>query len=666
MAGAPPLIEDARLVVLEPIVFTPESALVVVDPDQESDPTLPTGVCDDAPQRGFPAGAPMVEQPPYVTFGGDAFRFQEQEYENACVGLRVGLQVPVGARTGILHFEADRSMESQVFQANPGFKQQIRVWVDSLERVDQVGVRFDEAREYYNQTEPPSTAFRGVDLPIDLGGARDVVLGWYFADRGQSADITQPTNPAFGYRMTSQVQEAFMEYRLALPGLAVSTDVVGADDGELVQFSDVSFQVPDDPGRKQVRFLVEPRFSVDRVEAPDGSTLGSGAVQTRPIDGRLEVVVPEATLAAAGPGTYTLRLRSMEVVEPLPGSQPIVALLLLVPLVAGVVAQRATNQWMRHSDAPWRPRVALAAMLATWMAYAGLLVAVISLDLFTPMLLWPLPDIAIAPYVVLAATIVAFAVLAQYARRRRSVDLERDLNEKERMQRELERSNRDLEQFAYVASHDLKEPLRMVSSYTQLLERRYARALDDEGRTFARYAAEGADRMGHMVDDLLSYARVRPSGDGGRAVELDAVLRLVRTQLRSLLEETGGRIEHEALPTVHGDPTQMLQLFQNLIQNALKFRHPGRSPVVQVRAQRAGRRWRIEVADNGIGMREQDKERIFEVFQRLHPRSEYEGNGIGLALCKRIVEHHGGAITVRSSPGDGATFMFDLPDGNEV
>lgn len=226
---------------------------------------------------------------------------------------------------------------------------------------------------------------------------------------------------------------------------------------------------------------------------------------------------------------------------------------------------------------------------------------------------------------------------------------------------ELRRSNRDLEQFAYVASHDLQEPLRKVASFTQLLQKRYGGQMDERADQYIAFAVDGAKRMQQLIQDLLGFSRVGRLGGELADVPLDEALGSALDNLENLVEETGAVITYDALPVVRGERPLLVQLLQNLVGNAIKFRDPDRTPEVRITARRVADSWELECRDNGIGIDPQYAERVFVIFQRLHPKDVYEGTGIGLALCKKIVEYHGGRIWLGDADGPGTSIRWTLP-----
>jgi PAS domain S-box-containing protein len=248
----------------------------------------------------------------------------------------------------------------------------------------------------------------------------------------------------------------------------------------------------------------------------------------------------------------------------------------------------------------------------------------------------------------------------------------RDISEKWRLHdalqtktKALERSNEELESYAYVASHDLQEPVRKIASFTQLLHGRYAGRLDPEADRLIGIITGSADRMQKMIHDLLDYSRVATSAGAAKRARADQALDEALSMLESRLKEAGAVVARDPLPEVMVDPFQLRQVFLNLISNAVKFR--GRDPPrIRVSARSRDGRWEFSVRDNGIGFEQKDAGKLFKMFERLHPRSAYPGTGIGLALCRRIVERHGGRIRAESKPGAGTTFYFDLPVASSI
>lgn len=277
-----------------------------------------------------------------------------------------------------------------------------------------------------------------------------------------------------------------------------------------------------------------------------------------------------------------------------------------------------------------------------------------------------LPEVTLLLGTVVSLMLAAAVYFAQVARRRQHaleqeiVERRRAEQEVERHASELERSNRDLQQFAYVASHDLQEPLRIVSGYVQLLGKRYRGKLDSQADEFIAFAVDGVTRMQTLIRDLLAYSRVGSREKQLRPLNCEKVLAGALASLRAAVEDAGAVVTHDPLPTVIGDESQFNQLFMNLLSNAVKYRGE-RQPRIHVSATAELDAWRFAVQDNGIGIEARHYERIFEIFQRLHGKTEYSGTGIGLAICKKVVENHGGHIWVESEPGVGSTFYFTIP-----
>jgi light-regulated signal transduction histidine kinase (bacteriophytochrome) len=227
---------------------------------------------------------------------------------------------------------------------------------------------------------------------------------------------------------------------------------------------------------------------------------------------------------------------------------------------------------------------------------------------------------------------------------------------------ELEKANEELQQFAYVASHDLQEPLRMVTSYTQLLERRYKDKLDDDARDFISYAVDGANRMQKLINDLLIYSRVTTHSKSYQHVDMSSVLGQVISNLQILMEENTAIITNDDLPVIWAEESQMVQVLQNLMTNAIKFKKKSDYPIIHVSCTRKNNEYEFSVKDNGIGIDQQYQERVFTIFQRLHSTREYPGTGIGLSINKRIVDRHGGRIWFEPNENGGTTFFFTIPD----
>jgi PAS domain S-box-containing protein len=248
-------------------------------------------------------------------------------------------------------------------------------------------------------------------------------------------------------------------------------------------------------------------------------------------------------------------------------------------------------------------------------------------------------------------------------------DITRLKNTEESLRRtteELKRSNEDLENFAYFASHDLQEPLRGINGFLTLLQQKYSEKLDAKANEYINYAVDGANRMSLLINDLLRYSRLGRKDWHFRQIESGQVLAEALKNLRSSIEEAGAEVTCDELPSLIADPVQLMQLFQNLIGNAVKFRNPERPCKIHIGCKMNGANWEFSVKDNGIGIEPEHYERIFLIFRRLHTRQKYPGTGIGLAICKRIVERHGGRIWLESKPGEGSTFHLSLQTATDL
>jgi signal transduction histidine kinase len=389
------------------------------------------------------------------------------------------------------------------------------------------------------------------------------------------------------------------------------------------------------------------------------------------------------------PKQFALQLWG-ELVDRRGAYQPLVEQVALAAvLVAVCLGLRGALDPVLHDRAPFLT-VYLGVLLAAWFGgltsgLTAVFLGVVFADLFfvKPRGSLMIDEVADAMDLALFATVGVAAAFITEAQRRAQLEAEQAIETAKARQRaleteikmreqaeasvkflvsELRRSNRELQDFAFVASHDLQEPLRKILAFGDRLAKKEAEALSPEGQDYLRRMTGAADRMQNLIHDLLEFSRVTSKAKPFAATDLNEVLDRVLDDLQGQIERTGGRVDRGDLPTLEADVTQMHQLFQNLVGNALKFAKPDVAPVVTISAARVGGdRWAISVADNGIGFDQKHADKIFTIFQRLHARQEYEGSGIGLSICRKIAERHGGAIQTRSQPGEGATFTITLP-----
>lgn len=594
------------------------------------------------------------------------FMFNESQQEQGCGEARFALAVPAGASTVRVSWRADRVIETPagLAAADHLMEQEFRYWPGTEPAPGTL-----QHVPYFQPGDAASPEPQSFSHEAIIESAGNITLAWFFKDDG-SDGFGGAGSFVGGHSFGARVSDLRAEFRVdALAGLDVQQEPLGLEGNRRLMESRVTVPVPESEApasTTRVELRVPVRFELHSVQAPDGSAIEVDRLQDSAGEAGT-LVLAEPLVATHGPGNYTLRLRSTTPVGVDDVMVPVLLLFLAAPLVSGVFAQRNIHQIGRHAKAI-RPRLVLGlrvGALANWVAYWVLLAAVLFAGILPLLVVWPLEPAAGIVYLVIVALTGLFIGVGLFAKRREVFRIQADLTERERIQRELERSNEELERFAYVTSHDLKEPLRMVRSYTELLQKRYGGQMDEDADQFLQYAAGGAERMQQLIDDLLQYSRVGSAPIQAQRFPLKDAVDRACYSLNAQLAEAGAQVEADDLPDVVADRSQLTQLFQNLIGNAVKFRGPD-PPRIVVEAQPIKGGWRVQVRDNGIGMDPKDRQRIFDIFQRLHAVDEYPGTGIGLAICKKIVERHGGEIGVDSKPGKGTTFVFTLarPDAS--
>ncbi|HEX2066023.1 MAG TPA: ATP-binding protein [Candidatus Thermoplasmatota archaeon] len=603
---------------------------------------------------------------------GAWFRFREGDTENGCGEMRLDFEIPPGASQMQVSFLADRSVPTSWGQPWPvNATQELRIYRSN-------GVLLSTFAYYdpHSTSQLVAQPFR-VNVFIPANETR-LEIGWAFWDRAQTMTTPAPqpvagavssvvSNPAYRQSLSATVREAVVQFSgVPLPPTEVSTTYEGASGSAVREATHITVVVPEPTIPKAtagLELLVATSLSLLQVRAPDGALLAPGEARVADDQGVRRISLAPAVIARHGVGAYDFEFYTLTPLSVTPAMVPAVAILLVAPALLGAYAvnQGLTLRRRAIGFSVAATRNFLGALIVVSAVYLAALAWIVAGQRWRLTASFPIQPEAALLHVVLAGCIAAFLALAFLRKRQLVAVMEADLAQRARAAVELERSNRELAQFAYVASHDLQEPLRMVASYTQLLQRRYQGKLDRDADEFIGYAVGGAVRMQTLINDLLTYSRVstvnRPMGP----VQMDAVLETVRLNLKLAIEEAGATVTADPLPEVEGDRSQLVQLLQNLVGNALKFRAKGRPCAVHVGAAQAGGVWTVQVRDNGIGIERQYFDRLFVIFQRLHARDEYEGTGIGLAVCKKIVERHGGRIWVESEPGKGSTFSFTLP-----
>jgi signal transduction histidine kinase len=586
------------------------------------------------------------------------FRFRESQSETGCGEVRYQVDVPPGAQSARVTFRADRVIQQPSSIDLPiAMHQELRVY-------DALGGLL-ATFPYYESNTPQHLASEPFAYTIDLGPAQgQLAVGWLFRDQGQPF-----ASPFAGQGFASTVQEPHILFE----GIPMTPDRIEQErlglQGDSVRFATtVVAGVPDSlgvAGSISVTLRVANQLDFSHALGPRGQPVPDQFVDRTEVgDVRTIVLTGDATLSQ-GAGLYRLVFTSASPISPSPLLYPFIAFVMAVPAAAGALAWVSTRKFRLQATPEFTATAhnlenVVLAMIAVYLLLPlGVLVS----GRLSLLASWPLEGEAGLVYLLIGIAFVAFLAVGFVGRRHLHHVMVEEAMLKDQARRELERSNRELAEFAYVASHDLQEPLRTVASYTQLLQRRYKGRLDADADEFIDSAVEGAQRMQALIQDLLQYSRVGAKPEDQVPVDLGAVVEDVRRTLKQALTEADAElVVARALPTVVGHERQFAQLLQNLVGNAIKFRHPARPSRVEVVAEPSPGGWRISVRDNGIGIDPRHFDRIFQIFQRLHGRDDYPGTGIGLAICKRIVELNGGTIGVDSVPGEGSTFWFTVPD----
>jgi signal transduction histidine kinase len=504
-------------------------------------------------------------------------------------------------------------------------------------------------------------------------GVRQVTLGWFFEDQGATTQAGVPLT--YGQSFRASVTNLSLEWPsipLDEPSIAIGPEDEHEDEGIAVAHTYVNVTLPD------LAPLVVGRTSglhLTIAAGPELVGLKGPAGDIDPLNlertegsRRVEMSLNETFVAQQGFGTYSFDFLTARALAPVPPPTPPTRLyqlfwtLLLLPIPAAVLATYSANAYRREAEGPYlrTARAVLAGIVAVVVYYV--IIGLYALIAIGPRTMATIPptNVVLLLYAQLLVILFLLVAIAILQGRSRTGAMRRDIEERRRKEDRLRRSNEELERFAYVASHDLQEPLRKVAGFTALLQKRYAGRLDKDADEIIQYAVDGATRMQMLIKDILAYSRVGSKELNRVPVDANQVMQQVVEDLEAPIRETGAEVRWEQLPTVRADASQLRQVLQNLVENAIKYRHPKRRPKVEVTASSDPKAWHFAVQDNGQGIPEDKHEEIFGIFRRLHGQST-PGTGIGLAVAKKALERHDGRIWVESKPGKGSTFHFTLP-----
>ncbi len=605
------------------------------------------------------------------------FRFEEDATVTACGEARYGFTVPNGTTGGRVLFNATRIVNASagldtLFEPVATNVVQETRWYDSGE----VRVSSQPLFEPRSGSSRLSTPFV-TPMPPDPSG-RGLLMAWYFSDDGAlQTGEAGVFNPFSTVAFQSTISDPRIQFDKVVLPLARfdSHRLPPRDNATVTEYVATVVLDSDLITGARLHLQISSRWTLTGVTGPQGQALSATMGIENTTDG-LDIFVDRQQMAAAGPGSYSFVLQSEEpllaVLGPVSPATiwPAAWVAMLMPATATAAAGYGITVYARRAAGEYRATTrGLLILMGVLLAYyAAILVTTWRLGGPSLLAHLPLTTVGSVLYSQYAIVMIALLTTGLVAGLRMTQSLSQHLETRRLLQqkmesamRDLARSNQELQQFATVASHDLQEPLRKVTSYAQMMRLRYEGQLDSDGDHYLERISDGVSRMQLLIKDVLALSRVGRDDAPQRLVPLDDLVDHVVADLEGALAASGGQIHRGKLPPVRGNPVELGQLFLNLASNGIKFRRPGVPPIVKISAAREGDDCHITVADNGIGIAEQDLERIFHIFQRLHPRSDYEGTGIGLALCRKVVEHHGGRIWAVSTPGKGTAFHVSLP-----
>lgn len=600
--------------------------------------TMPTVDCD-----------PMA-----IRFDENGRRFTFDDLEGAgCAEVRFSVNFTGDVREAELRFRADRRIVAGTPTAGVSFRERLYAYNESMVRI--------EERVVFATTDP-AEGFRDFAFRFAVPtGATRLAFAWFFHDM----------NGTQGSRYGSTIEAPslhLVDQELPAPEETTLHETISNGTRRSVIEANVSLPSTweaDDRG--SLRITVDEAVSLLQIMTPSGEPLNRTVVDQTQSRGKRTMQISNAVVDELGHEYYRFQLQREAPSQTEGQAVPRATIFwlayaaLVCPVLTLPGAARASWKY-RQETQPGRPQrsIPLAATGVVAATYLVILTLAANQRLIEEMGTLPMSGSAASVYAMMFLLFVIGIAIWLLAGRVLLSHVRWELRENRRLVRELERSNEDLQQFAYVASHDLREPLRAIAGYNRLLESQ-GKDMTAKSREYVGQVRESTARMSAMIDALLEYAKVQSRREPKDAVNLETVLADSKRALQTAIAEKEASIIHEPLPVVTGDAAQLGSVFQNLLSNAIKFQRPGTKPVVHISTVRQDDAWRISIRDNGIGIDPQNSERLFVLFGRLHGRASYPGTGIGLALAKRIVERHGGQIGFESKIGEGSVFWFTLP-----